>query len=1346
MSTIEVPRPPRTVPRLPGGELTVEPPPEPERPVPPALLARLLPAVMLLGSVGFVALGPRDPSSLMFGGMFALSTVGMLLVGGGGRSAGQRQAAVDEERRDYLRYLAATRRRVRTVAAEQRAALEHVHPDPAAWPAVLAAGRLWERQCTDPDFGVLRAGTGPQRLATTLVAPQTGPVEGLEPVTALALRRFLRAHAVVPDLPVALSLRGTGAIWLEAAPGAGPEPARALARALVAQYVLWHSPADAQLAVVAPPYLAPEWEWVKWLPHAGHPRYRDAAGPARMVTAQADDVRRWWEAELAGRAPGAATDNPHLLVVVDEAAGPGSWAAVAGTTVLRIGAPQGRRPTPAVVRLLVGSVDLSWTDHTGVLCAVGRPDAFPIAEATALARRLARYRPAGAGAAAGAAAAAGLPELLGLGRGASGRSAISASEIDSLRRRRRHAADRLHVPIGVDEAGVPVTLDLKESAEGGSGPHGLCVGATGSGKSELLRTLVLGLVATHSSAELNLVLVDFKGGATFLGLGGLPHVSAVITNLADELHLVDRMADALAGEITRRQELLRAAGNLTGTAEYAAARRTAAQEMPALPALLVVVDEFSELLTQRPELVDLLVTIGRLGRSLGIHLLLASQRLDEGRLRGLDSHLSYRIALRTFSAAESRAVLGVPDAHQLPPAPGSAFLATGTGELVRFRAAYVSGPTATGPATAAGSTARHCAPPRRAHRFRVGPVGSSADASAPALEAVPEAPSVLDTMIAAMAGHGPPAHRVWLPPLGASPPLDELLGRPAVRSGRGLAVPLRPETLRVPVGVVDRPYLQRRDPLTVDLAGATGHLAVVGGPRSGKSGALRTVLLALALTHSPAEVGMHVLDFGGGGLAVLAGLPHVGTVVDRQQPDVVRRVVAEAAAALARREQLFRSMGVGSIEEFRARRATGEFPDEPATDVLLVVDGYLVLRGEFDDLEARLLPLAAQGLSYGLHLVVSANRWSELRPALKDLLGSRVELRLGEPGESEVDRRHAAGVPARPGHGLAPDRARMVLAAPWLSEPGTSGGERGTGDLVAAVAAAWAGPPFAPVAVLPDLVYIDDIPVGDADACGAHGAGIPIGVDEEGLARVAVDLTADPHLVCFADAESGKTTLLRVLARGLVRGCAPDAVRIVVVDYRRGLLGAVPASHLLVHASTADAAEQAARDIAASLRGRLPGAAVGPRELRDRSWWSGPEVVVLVDDYDLVAPAGGAAVNPLLPLVEFLPQAKDVGLHLVVARRCGGAGRALFDPLLGRLRELAAPGLVMNGSPDEGALAGTVRPQALPPGRAVLVDRRRGTRRVQLAWMPPDGDPPDGEPCRSDGGRPPSARSGTGDP
>ncbi|WP_433556833.1 type VII secretion protein EccCa [Pseudonocardia xinjiangensis] len=1312
MGTVGVVRPRRVPPRMPGGELTLEPPPEPERIVPAGMLARLLPVVMLLGSVGFIAvLGPRNPTSWLFGGMFAISTLAMMMTGAG-RGGGNRSASLDEDRRDYLRYLSLLRGRVRGIAAEQRAVLESLHPHPAAWPAVLAAGRLWERRPADPDFGQLRIGRGAQRLATRLVAPQTGPVEGLEPVTALALRRFLLGHAVVPDLPVALSLRASSTVWLEPAdPAEGLGPARALARALVAQYALWHSPADALLAVVAPPTLATEWEWVKWLPHVAHPRRRDAVGPLRMVSGDADDVRRWWVAELAGRPAGPGTGEPHLLVVVDEVAeGPGPWAGVAGVTVLRVGAPPGRRPGPSVVRLLVGAhglhrvgstdrrpTDLAPDDEQAA--PIGHPDGLGVAEARALARRLARYRSGGAAPGGDAAPrrAPGLPALLGLEPGPAGIAALRA-------RWSRAETDRLRVPIGVDERGGPVVLDLKESAQGGSGPHGLCVGATGSGKSELLRTLVLGLAATHSPAELNLVLVDFKGGATFLGLAGLPHVSAVITNLADELTLVDRMADTLAGEVTRRQELLRAAGNLVGVADYAAARRGGA-ELPPLPALFVVVDEFSELLAQRPELIELLVTIGRLGRSLGIHLLLASQRLEEGRLRGLESHLSYRIALRTFSASESRAVLGVPDAHQLPSAPGSAFLATGTDELVRFRAAYVSGP-----GTPAAPRSGPAAGRLRAYPFRVGPVPEVTPAepvTATEADGV-DGPTVLDTVIAAMAGQGPPAHRVWLPPLDAPPPLDEVLG--PVHAGPGQGPPAaRTGALQVPVGLIDRPYQQRRDPLVIDLAGGSGHLAVVGGPRAGKSTALATAVLGLALTHTPDELGVHVLDFGGGALGSLAGLPHVGTVAGRQEVDLVRRTVAELAAVLARRERLFREAGIASVEEFRARRAAGVHPGEPSTDLLLVVDGYLTLRGDFDDLDARLLPLAAQGLSYGLHLAISAGRWSELRPALKDLLGGRIELRLGEPAESEVDRRRAAEVPSRPGHGLAPDGAPAVVAAPRLSTGATD-----QAALVGVIAQAWPGAGLPPVRLLPERINLHRLP-----PAGPGSTGVPIGVDEERLGRVELDLAADPHLMCFADAESGKTNLLRLVARGITDRHGPEAARLVVVDHRRTLLGVVPDTHLIGYASTAEATAEAAREVAASLRRRLPGPDVTPRALRERSWWTGPEVYVLVDDYDLVAPGGGAQ-HPLMPLVEFLAQAKDVGLHLVVARRCGGAGRALFDPLLGRLRELAVPGLVMNGSPDEGALVESVKPASLPPGRATLVDRRRGARRIQLAWLPPD--------------------------
>src|SRR6185503_19096916 len=284
------------------------------------------------------------------------------------------------------------------------------------------------------------------------------------------------------------------------------------------------------------------------------------------------------------------------------------------------------------------------------------------------------------------------------------------------------------------------------------------------------------------------------------------------------------------------------------------------------------------------------------------------------------------------------------------------------------------------------------------------------------------------------------------------------------------------------------------------------------------------------------EIGVHVLDFGGGALRPLAGLPHVGTVADRQEVDLVRRTVAELVTALGRRERLFREAGVTSVEAFRARRAAGEFADEPATDLLLVVDGYLTLRTEFDDLEARLLPLAAQGLSYGLHLAVSATRWSELRPALKDLLGARLELRLGEPAESEVDGRRAE---------------------------------------------ACHGPGFAPVRLLPSRIEVADLPPG--------GTGIPLGVDEDRLARVELDPAAEPHLVCFADAESGKTTLLRLVARGIVDRCTPEQARVIVVDPRRGLLGDVPDTHLIGYASTAEQAGTAARTLAESLRKRLPG-------------------------------------------------------------------------------------------------------------------------------------------------------------
>ncbi len=785
----------------------------------------------------------------------------------------------------------------------------------------------------------------------------------------------------------------------------------------------------------------------------------------------------------------------------------------------------------------------------------------------------------------------------------------------------RSPRDRLRVPIGIGAGGAPVVLDLKEAAQDGMGPHGLLIGATGAGKSELLRTLVLGLAATHDSETLNFVLIDFKGGATFASLDRLPHTAAVITNLADELVLVDRMTDALNGELVRRQNLLRTAGNLASLRDYERARANGAP-LPPLPVLLIVCDEFSELLSAKPEFIDLFVAIGRLGRSLGVHLLLASQRLEEGRLRGLDTHLSYRIGLRTFSAMESRTVLGVPDAYELPRAPGHGYLKFATDPLVRFKAAYVSGPyesadgaqtpeatsnqpwqvlpftttslTVPSPRHAESEPSRLNSGPRASGLaggtagLATGPAGSpSASAGlsgGPATTgtsspAGPSGPSLLDLVADALHGAGTPAHQVWLPPLSEHAHLDELLGPVSVDPHRGLAVvePARRATLRVPVALTDRPFDQRRDLLTLDLGSAAGHVAIVGGPQSGKSTLLRTLLASLALTHTPREVTCYCLDFGGGALGAMRGLPHVGAVVSRLAADAVRRTVGEVATVLSDRERAFAAAGVESYAQLRQRAATVEEGSRPVTgvdaygDVFLIIDGWTTIRSEYDDLEPVITDIATRGLSYGVHVVITAGRWTDIRPALRDLLGSRLELRLGDPTDSQISRKIAGDVPERaPGRGITSDGLHFLAASPTIAGLSTE-------ELVASVRSEWRGSGAPAVRELPAIVPYDQIATGlVADGpVPASALTLPIGISETDLRPVGIDFAADPHFLVFGDSGAGKSAFLRTLAVSITQRFRPEQARFLVLDYRRSMLGEIETEHLIGYATVQRSGDRA---------------------------------------------------------------------------------------------------------------------------------------------------------------------------
>jgi S-DNA-T family DNA segregation ATPase FtsK/SpoIIIE len=344
-------------------------------------------------------------------------------------------------------------------------------------------------------------------------------------------------------------------------------------------------------------------------------------------------------------------------------------------------------------------------------------------------------------------------------------------------------------------------------------------------------------------------------------------------------------------------------------------------------------------------------------------------------------------------------------------------------------------------------------------------------------------------------------------------------------------------------------------------------------------------------------------------------------------------------------------------------------------------------------------------------VVITALRWTEIRASVLDSFGGRVELRMNAPADSVVDRRMAAGIrPDQPGRGLHPSRRFVQFALPRLD------GVAGTDDLQAAtkiavehVASRWEGPVAPPVRLLPSRVPEEALPSAGADS----PPGAAVGLVEQDLATWWLDMGAgEPHFSVFGDGESGKTTFLRTWLRSLTRRYGPDQVRVALIDYRRSLLEVVPDSHLIGYAPSEPAARHVVEEVVAMLAARQPSASVSAAELRARSWWSGPDVYVVVDDYDLmVTPAG----TPMAALVPHLAQGRDLGLHVVAARRVAGSAKAGFEPLMSRLREVSPSGLLLSGDRNEGPLLGGVRATEQPPGRGILVGRRSAPSLVQVA-------------------------------
>jgi S-DNA-T family DNA segregation ATPase FtsK/SpoIIIE len=1011
-------------------------------------------------------------------------------------------------------------------------------PDPAEV-LLTATGprrRLWERRMGDSDTLQLRIGLADLPARIELKPGRGGGDEPSMPPAPVA-------HAV----PVPVPLAELGVIGLS-----GPrDRSRALARWLVAQAVALHSPRDLAVVVLsADPHAGECWNWVRWIPHCAPREGEDCvaligADPdtvARRVTELAIRIterRRAAEpSSFLGASAGPAPGPYNILLVLD---GARQLRRVPGMPqVLSGGPPVGLqaiciddderllpeectavavwdwdRPThvrlhgnglDSVGPVLADQVTTAWCDRLARALApvrdVSRDDAESMIPSSAR-----------------------LLEILRM-------PSPSAADIQAVW---RSGGRTTSVPIGVSADGV-FSVDLRVD-----GPHGLIAGTTGAGKSELLQTLIASLAVANRPDEMTFVLIDYKGGAAFADCESLPHVVGMVTDL--DGHLTERALESLGAELRRRESLLLHAGakDIEDYCELfdAGDRRASAR----VPRLVLVIDEFAAMVGELPDFVEGLVDIGRRGRSLGVHLLLATQR-PAGVVTGdIRANTNLRIALRVTDPDESSDVIDDPAAARISKSsPGRCYVRSGAGAPVAVQAARIGG-RRPGNVSSAPAQVVPLPWPRLGRPLAL-------------TEAVEDESTMvtdLKVLVAAIreacdrAGideQAPP----WLPPL---PPVVTLDDLPAVFADDDDVAPLA-------FGLTDLPSSQSRSALTLDLVHG-GHLYVAGSARSGRSTVLRTLAGSLASSCSPSDVHLYAIDCGANALLPLVALPHCGAVVGRDQIERMERLLARLHTEVSRRQQVLAATGFASLAEQRAAVT----PSERLPWMILMLDrweGFVAAFENYDygRLIDTVLRLLREGAAVGLSAVFTGDR-SGLGGQVSTVFDDRLILRMSDPNDYNY-----AGINER----YVPSEMPAGRALESVSTGGSSlresqialldAYELGTAQVAALQALARSAErAYGLPAYGQRPLHVDELPVRvtyaealalvpDFVAPSHLWALVGAGGDE--LGPVGVDLlSAGPGFTVAGPPRSGRSTALMTMAKSLLDPKIGDGITPIVL-------------------------------------------------------------------------------------------------------------------------------------------------------------------------------------------------------
>ncbi|GAA4722600.1 type VII secretion protein EssC [Brevibacillus fulvus] len=1127
---------------------------------------------------------------------------------------------LQERTKAYREQLEKHREELKASREEQRQILREIDPDPQTClrKIVQRDSSLWERSPRDEDFLSLRLGIGERLSSVAVKVPKRMGYEQ-EPLLDEA-EQLAQEYEMVPDVPIHLPLLKARVVGIV---GQRADVLNTV-RAIALQLVTHHSPDELKLGAFFHSQETEQWSWLRWVPHIWNDdrtiRYMaNQKGPARQLldTLYAElNRRRINKGELGGdklqipnwvfflSAPHLVEDEPILPLLLKDAEAVGACTVLLAdskdslpmhcSVIVEAGSNTAKLvETEAVNRQEAGGIEHHFT-----------PDQVPLELVDQAARQLAPLRLKRS-------MSSELPKVLTL----LDMFAVNrVEELDVLDKwKKNRYPQTLPVPVGVKAGGKLMVLNIHDKIERkGHGPHGLMAGTTGSGKSEVIQSIVASLAVHYHPHELAFLLIDYKGGGMSNTFHDLPHLVGAITNL--EGGLIERAKVSLRAELVRRQRIFNEAGNLQHIDEY---YQSPWRERHPLPHLIIIIDEFAQLKKDQPEFMNELISIAAIGRTLGVHLLLATQKPGGVVDDKIWSNSRFRICLRVQDDADSREMLKLPNAAWIT-TPGRGYLQVGSNEefeLVQY--AWSGAPYQ--PDRAA-----------RERQLKVVKVELNGQRSAFAIKGQEQAAETTaggQKQLQALIGHlsrlakqegiaslpGP-----WLPPLPTTLFLEDLYAADGSGwNGRGWRHTER--WLEAPVGLVDDLANQKQEPLVISLE--EGHLPIYGMPGTGKTTFVQTLILSLALRYSPKDLHMYVLDFGRM-MRDFAKLPHIGSVIQDDERDKVQRLFRFLLRELTRRRELLANVGAKTLTAYR--QATGD--EIPA--IVVCIDGYLNFRNAYEQENMQLEQLLREGGSVGIIFVVTANRITDIFDRVRSNFALGVCFELAEPG----DYYFAVGRPSKPpvnlpeGRGLVkgtvpPLEFQTALPAKGETETERIGAMR---SLIQQMDEAWTGERAAAIKTLPEEIWLEDLlapnlPSEFERTAGKSRLKVPIALDIDDLTPFAVDLEDGPYFLVGSPLEGGKTSLLLTWILSLATHNSPRHLDLYLIDYRptaKGLAAVRSLPHVKGYADKEEEVREMLQHLTQMVAGRNATAKAEETgqsgELHEE-----PAIVLVIDDADL---------------------------------------------------------------------------------------------------------------------------------